>query len=176
LRREPLGDIPRPAQIGRILAATHGVTREWHARFPHQIRHQHAVNPLSFDPDPRHLGVEPDPPAAFFDLLFECVPHHPRSALRVIELVDESLDRVLGPDEHAEQHRLQRKVFDPLRRPFGFELRARNAPDLLGVRFEEYPEQTPAEPIRHPLFESILAGAGTNPPTEIAERDENALP
>lgn len=46
--------------------------------------------------DPDDVGVQPDDPAPCLDLVLDRVPHHAGPAARVVELLDERLDRLFG--------------------------------------------------------------------------------
>ena len=54
----------------------------------------------------------------------------------------------------------QIEVLDPLGCPRRADLRARHAPDLLGVGLEEDLEEAPAEPVAHPGVERAFVGDG----------------
>jgi hypothetical protein len=77
--------------------------------------------------------------------------------------------------QHIEQGRPQREILDALGGPFGFELRARNAPDLFRVRFEEGQEEPLPEAIRHPLLERVLAPIGEELPAEITQQNQDTF-
>jgi hypothetical protein len=113
--------------------------------------------------------------AALVDLARDRAPHHPRPLPRVLELLDERLDGGLGLEEHAQERGLQRQVLDALRGPLGLQLRAGDAPDLLGVGLEEGQEEAPPEAVGHPLLEGVLDLAGEHRPAQVAEADQDAL-
>src|SRR5205085_9211271 len=86
------------------------------------------------------------------------LPQLPRPEARVVKLGDEALDLVsLVAEERRLRGRGERQAFDPLRGPLRPDLGCRDAPDLLRVRLEEQLEETPAESVRDPIFERIVA-------------------
>ena len=67
------------------------------------------------------------------------LPHLARAEPRILELVDQRLDRRRRACSATwrEDRARERETLDALRRPFRADLGARNAPDLLGVGLEE---------------------------------------
>ena len=88
------------------------------------------------------MSLEPDLGSLALNNLNDALPQHSRSALRIVEFVDQGLDHgAPGPrglrQEGVLDGREQREPLDPLRRPLGHDLVAGDAPDLLGVGLEE---------------------------------------
>src|SRR6266478_6118403 len=123
-----------------------------------------------------HIGVQPDHPAPALDLALHGPPHHSRPEPRIVELLDERADRLAGLPVHLQEQRAQREILDPLRRPVGLQLGAREAPHLLRIGLEEREEQTSPEPIRDPVLERVLVPVREEPPLDVAQDDAEALP
>src|SRR5439155_24038081 len=103
------------------------------------------------DRDAALVQVHRDP--ALLHAYGEGLPHLPWAEPRVPELLDQRR-HVLATYPQDREHRLaEREVLDPLRRPERADLRAGNAPELLGVGAEERVVQTPPEARRHPFLE-----------------------
>src|SRR5262249_47675489 len=128
------------------------------------------------DADLCYVRIEVYETTSPLNLFFNRVPHHSRSLLRIVKLIDQRLDCLLGFHEHAEQHCLQREVLDSLRSPFGFQFGAWNAPHFLGIGFKKNLEQPFSEAIGYPMLERLLLGVRTKTPFNIAEHDQDAFP
>jgi hypothetical protein len=99
----------------------------------------------------------------------------PGPEARVVELLDQGLDGLLGLEEHGQEHGLEREPLDPLGRPLGAQLGAGDAPDLLGVGLEEDREETVPEAVGHPLLEGVLLLVGPDLPAQVAQHHQDRL-
>ena len=112
--------------------------------------------------------------ALFGDAVAEGFPHHARAQPRIVEFLDQA-GGVVGSGNGIPHRFAQRQIFDPLRRPVGADLVARNAPDLLGIGFEEVPEEPSAETVGYPLVEGGFILAGADLPLGVAEQNPRRL-
>ena len=110
---------------------------------------------LDVDPLDRRAGDDLAPEV--LDPLGHGFPHLARAVARVVELADEALHAaVASAEERVPRGRAEREALDPLGGPFGADLRAGNAPDLLRVRSEEEVVEPPAEAVGHPFLQALL--------------------
>ncbi len=110
------------------------------------------------------------------DAVLEHFPHHAGSEARVVEFPDEGLWTVLAfGEEGLADSGAEGEVLDALGGPFGADLVAGNAPDLLGISLEEGIEETAAEAIGDPILEGFLVGVGSESRTGEAEDGGGAL-
>src|SRR2546428_384699 len=94
--------------------------------FPSQTKYS---NPSPLLLDPRHLMAHQHPMPPLLHDLPAPLPHLPRPQPRILELIDQRLDRggVRARKEGAPDGYAQRQALDPLRRPFGTDLGAWNS-------------------------------------------------
>ena len=63
------------------------------------------------------------------------------------------------------------QALDALRRPLGADLAAGNSPNFLGIALKEFLEQTPPEPIDHPILEAV----DSTGPSKTRDRPPHSL-
>ena len=110
--------------------------------------------------------------AAALNGLGQLLPHLAGTVQRIAKAIDQGLDDRAVPLAESKRTLNQyahREVLDPLGRPVGADLTARDTPDFLGVAAKEGLVQPPPEGVDHPVLEAANFALRPNASRHVAQ-------
>ena len=101
-----------------------------------------------------NAGTKLNSSARSYDEIATALPHHARTKLRILELLDQTCDLCLIAlwKECIDNGVAERQSFDSLRCPVGGHVLDWNSPDFFRIRLEKSSVEPPSKPSHQPIF------------------------